>query len=141
MCACHSERVRRQPVMVHPVRWVDEKDKSISDLRQTCPRLSVDQSNSKMNILSFFSATSPLSIGPFPLHSVFFVNVLYISNLSIHVSKTSPHHVILSLPFLPSSTWLPAEEGVELVMTEALAAARRLCALHHRLEPSRHVYL
>lgn len=53
---CHSDCVRRQPVMVHPVRWVDEKDKNISDLHQTCPGLSVDQSNSQMNILSFVSA-------------------------------------------------------------------------------------
>lgn len=140
--ACHSECVRLQPVMVHPVRWVDEKDKNISDLHQTCPGLSVDQSNSKTNILSFVSATSPLSIGPFPFHPVFFVNVLYISNLSICVStSTSQHRITLSLPFLPFSTWLPAEERMELVMTEALAAARRLCALHHRLEPARHVYL
>lgn len=125
--------------MVHPVQWVDEKDKSISDLHQTCPGLSVDQSNSKMNILAFVSAISPLSIGPFPLHPVFFVNVIYISNLSIRVSKsTSQHRIILALPF---SAWLPAEERVELVMVEALAAARRLCALHHRQEPARHVYL
>ncbi len=55
-CACVIVTVRLHPVMVHPVRWVDEKDKNISDLHQTCPGLSVDQSNSQMNILSFVSA-------------------------------------------------------------------------------------
>ena len=43
-----------------------------------------------------------------------------------------------------TSGWarLPTEERVELVlMAVTLAAARRLGALHHRLEPTGHVHL
>lgn len=140
-CARHSDSVRLQPVMVHPVRWVDEKDKNISDLHQTCPGLSVDQSNSQMNILAFVSAISFSQT----VHLHAFVYIIYISNLSICVSKSTSQNRIIFFspaipPFLSFSAWLPAEERVELVMAEALTAARRLCALHHRLEPTRHVY-
>lgn len=92
--------------------------------------------------------TFSLSFQPFlsqTVHLHAFVYIIYISNLSICVSKsTSQNRIILFSPaippFLSFSAWLPAEERVELVMAEALTAARRLCALHHRLEPPRHVY-